>query len=155
MTGAVVGWLAAAVAGLLLQPRFTALELAAQRFAPDPVTAQPPVERLGPAGAFDRRYLVQFPAGPRATDDVVERARALRWRRVDDSDDPMVFDRGGIRATVAVSARAVTVRTAVAPSVRRGQRLARRIGAVTGAVLALVALWWWLRRRPRLRVARD
>jgi hypothetical protein len=149
--GAAVAFALVAAAGLLLQPRFTVLELAAQRLPPPQVQAQPPVETVAPGGAFDRAYVVKFPAFPGVLDDVVDRARGQRWTVVRRGDRAVVLQREGVRAAVTVDGATVEVRAAVAPSVRTRQRQARIVATGAGAVAAPALLWWWLRRRPRLR----
>jgi hypothetical protein len=148
--GAVLAWLVVGGIGLWLQPRFTVLELAARRLAPDEGDAQPPVEQVTPNGAFDRGYIVRFPTPPGGLDVVLHHARAQRWRVVDRAGrDRATLDREGVVAIVRVAPVATTVRTRVASWVRNRQQAARRIAAVVGGALASGWVWWQIRRRPR------
>ena len=155
---AVVGALLCALviggAGVLLQPRFTALELAAQRLAPDRDAAQPPDEQVDTWQAFDRRYVVRFPVSDDGLTQVVERARGQRWQVVGTQRrNRVVLERQGIRATVTRADGLAEVRTRVAPEVRRAQRSAVGWSLFVGAAAGAVGMLQWLRQRPLLRVA--
>jgi hypothetical protein len=148
--GGVVGWLAVGGLGLLLQPRFTVLELAAQRLAPESGDAQPPVELVGPDGAFDRGYTVRFPTPSGGLMSLLDRAAAQRWRVVSRSrPGQATLEREGVVAVVRAGPAVTTVRTRVAARVRDLQRLARRVGLVAGALLAAGWVWQQVRRHPR------
>lgn len=158
VVAAVVGALLCALviggAGVLLQPRFTALELAAQRLAPESVAAQPPREQVDGWQAFDRRYIVRFPASDAGLTQVVEWARRQRWHVVGTQRrDGVVLERQGIRATVTRVGALVEVRTRVAPWVRRAQRTTVGCSLPVGAASGALGMLLWLRRRPFLRVA--
>lgn len=149
-----IAGLAVALAGVLLQPRFTVLEVAAQRLVPDGVSAQPPVEEVAPLRAFDRRYAVRFALPPdTGVRAVVAVAREQRWRVVEHGDGQVVLEREGVRATVTTAGGGALVRTQVAPWVRRSQDVAVWVAVVGGALAGGGGLWRWLRRRSGLRAA--
>lgn len=151
LAGAALAWTLAALLGFWLQPRFTVLELAAQRLAPDPASAQPAREDVGRFGAFDRGYAVQFPTPDGGLDRVVDRARRLRWRVVGPiGPDRVRLEREGVAATVAAGPSTTVARTRVAPWVRVRQRQARAAAAVLGGIAAVAWLWRQVRRRPRV-----
>jgi hypothetical protein len=148
--GGVLAWLIVGGVGLWLQPRFTVLELAAQRLAPDVGAAQPPVEQVATNGAFDRAYTVRFPTPAGGMDAVLDHATTQRWRVVDRSPrGRTVLHREGVVATVRVGPAVTTVRTRVSAGVRDRQRTSRRLAAAVGAALASGWVWRQVRGRPR------
>jgi len=147
--GALVAWLTAAVIGLWLQPRFTLLELGAQRLAPDVDVAEPAVEQVDRYGAFDRRYAVRFPTPDGGRREVVANARRLRWDVTTTSPDRVVLHRDGIAATVSVGRSQTLVQTRVAGWVRTRQRQAQVVAVVLGAALGVRSMRVHLRRGPR------
>lgn len=152
VSGAVTAVLLAGAVGLLLQPRFTVLEISAQRLVPDDLPAQPPLEQVGRYAAFDRHYVVRFDTPDGGLRDVVATAVQQRWRVVSGPrDGAVVLEREGVRAIVEATDATVVVDVGVAPSVRAWQRMAR-IGALAAGALGGAA-WVWLqvRRQPRLR----
>ncbi|HEX6254417.1 MAG TPA: hypothetical protein VFZ70_01270 [Euzebyales bacterium] len=150
MFGGLLAWLLVGGLGLLLQPRFTVLELAAQRLAPASGDVQPPVEQVAPDGAFDRGYTVRFPTPEGGLGTLLDQARRQRWRVVaTPGGGRATLDREGVVAVVRAGPAVTTVRTRVASWVRSRQRWARRLAAVIGAVLATGWVWRQIRRRPR------
>lgn len=147
--GALLAGLAATVIGLWLQPRFTLLELGAQRLAPEVDEAQPPVEQVHRYAAFDRRYAVRFPTPDGGLAEVVTNASRLRWEVTARASDRVMLHRDGIVATVSVRPSQTLVRTRVAGWVRARQRQAQVVAVVLGAVLGGWSIWTKLRRRPR------
>ncbi|HSJ47063.1 MAG TPA: hypothetical protein VK923_20520 [Euzebyales bacterium] len=147
--GALVTWLLVTVIGLWLQPRFTLLELGAQRLAPDVDAAQPPVEQVEHYGAFDRRYAVRFPTPDAGLPAVVAHARRLRWDVSASGLDRAVLNREGITATLSVDGPETRVQTRVAAWVRTRQRQSQVVALLLGAVLGGWSVWTQVRRRPR------
>jgi hypothetical protein len=136
--------------GLLLQPRFTVLELGAQRLAPEQQTAQPPIEQVGRYEAFDRRYIVRFPAPSGGLPAVLTHARRQRWTvRARDGTRHAVLERDGVVAVVDVSGGTILAETRVAAWVRVRQRQARWGAVVLGGLLGGLWVWAQVRRRPR------
>ena len=147
--GALLAWLLATGIGLWLQPRFTLLEVGAQRLAPDVDAAQPPVEQVQHHGAFDRRYAVRFPTPYGGLPAVVGNARRLRWDVTTTASDRVVLHRDGVTATVSVEGSDTRVQTRVAVWVRTRQRQGRVVAALLGAALGGWSVWAQVRRRPR------
>lgn len=153
--GALVSWLLVTVVGLLLQPRFTLLELGAQRLAPEADAAQPPVEQVERYGAFDRRYAVRFPTPDGGLSAVIVNARRLRWEVINTTADRAVLSREGVTAIVSVEGAVTRVQTRVAAWVRTRQRQAQAAAALLGAVLGGWSMWVQVRGRPRPVRAAD
>lgn len=154
--GLLVGGVVAVVVAVVLQPRFTALELSAQRLAPDDSSAQPPEEQVGPYDAFDRRYVVDVATPDGGLAAIIDGARRQRWRVVTPGTavgGTAALERGGIAATVSVRDGTTRITTRVADDVRARQRA----GVAGGSLAGLVAGAWWvgrqLRGNPRLRAA--
>jgi hypothetical protein len=153
--GALVTWLLVALTGLWLQPRFTLLELGAQRLAPDVDAAQPPVEQVERYGAFDRHYAVRFPTPGGGLPAIVANARRLRWDVTTMAPDDAVLHRDGVTATISVEGPDTRVQTRVAAWVRTRQRQAQVVAVLLGAVLGGWSVWSQVRRRPRPVRAAD
>lgn len=153
--GALASWLLASLIGLWLQPRFTLLELAAQRLAPEVDAAQPPVEQVGRHNAFDRRYAVRFPTPSGGLPAVVANARTLRWDVTTTSSDRAVLHREGVTAIVAVQGPDTRAQTRVAAWVRTRQRQAQAAATLLGAVFGGWSVWAQVRGRPRPVRATD
>lgn len=154
--GALIGLVIATLVGLLLQPRFTVLELGAQRLAPGGLDAQPPIEQVADFSAFDRHYTVEFATPPGGRAAVVDHARRQRWQVIArGADDTVRLERDGVRADVTVAGDVTTVETRVARWVRTRQRQAQILALVVGGLWAGVAVWRVIRRQPRLVVERD
>lgn len=150
LAGAAVAWTLVALLGFWLQPRFTVLELAAQRLAPDPASAQPAREEVARFGAFDRGYAVQFPTPDGGLDRIIDRARRQRWLVVArDGPDRVAMEREGVAATVVAGPATTVAQTRVAAWVRIRQRQARTAAAVVGGAAAVAWIWRQIRRRPR------
>lgn len=159
VAGAVIGLIAAVSLGIaaaaLLQPRFTVLELGAQRLAPDDPSAQPPLEQVGRYGAFDRRYIVDVSTPEGGLPVIVDRAGRQRWRSVDvdASGGTATLERGGVTATVDVRGDTTRIATRVADEVRDRQRIGVAAAAVAGPLIGAGWVGWQLRGNPRLRPA--
>lgn len=151
LVGGLAALLVATLAGLWLQPRFTVLELAAQRLAPQGAQAQPPVEEVTAYAAFDRHYVVEFPTPVAGLPAVVDLAREQRWQVRDGPDGGAVaLERGGVRADVTVAGRTTRVETSVATWVRIRQEQARWAALAIGALVSAVWVWRQITRQPRL-----
>ncbi|CAN5848402.1 hypothetical protein BH23ACT10_BH23ACT10_15760 [soil metagenome] len=146
LAGAAVAALVVAVMGVLVQPRFTVLELAALRLVPEGRTAQPAVEQVERFAAFDRRYTVRFDASAAGVQEVIDAAAQQRWKVVTRSGGRLAtLEREGVRAVVAVTGGTARIDTRIAPSVRAWQRwsvIAALVGGAAGGV-------WWTRRQLR------
>jgi HAMP domain-containing protein len=154
--GLLVGGVVAVVAAVVLQPRFTALELSAQRLAPDDPSAQPPQEQVGPYDAFDRRYVVDVTTPDGGLAAIIDGARRQRWRVVTTgtaAGGTAALERGGIAATVSVRDGTTRVTTRVADEVRARQRAGVAGGSLAGLVAGVWWVGWQLRGNPRLRAA--
>jgi hypothetical protein len=155
--GALVGLVAAVslavVTAALLQPRFTILELGAQRLAPDDPSAQPPLEEVGRYGAFDRRYVVVVTTPEGGLPAIVDQAERQRWTVVAHGGASATLERGGVTATVEVRAATTRITTRVADEVRARQRIGVVAAAVAGPIIGAGWVWSQLRGNPRLRPA--
>lgn len=152
--GASFAVLAATFVGVLTQPRFTVLELAAQRLVPDGQDAQPPVEQVGRFAAFDRHYTVRFETTAPGLQDVLDTAVGRRWQVVSRSGRRgATLEREGVRAVVVVGGGTTRIDTAIATSVRDRQRWSRLVALGGGAGLASWWVWRQIRGRPRLAPA--
>ena len=151
--GGVVGLLVATLVGVWLQPRFTVLEVAAQRLAPEGLEAQPPVEEVAEYAAFDRHYTVEFPTPAGRLSTIVNHARRQRWEILDGPEaGEVALERRGVRADVVVATDTTRVETRVATWVRVRQRQARWLALLGGAVAGGVWVRREISRRPRLIV---
>ncbi|MBW3605872.1 MAG: hypothetical protein KY460_13405 [Actinobacteria bacterium] len=151
VVGAALAVTVAAAVGVLVQPRFTVLELASQRLVPDDRSAQPPVEHVAPFAAFDRRYTVRFETPDGRLGDVIDRAVRQRWTVVARSGDTVTLERDGVRATVVAAGPTTRITSRVAASVRTAQRWSRIVACVLGGLWGLWWVWRQLHARPRLR----
>lgn len=145
LAGAAVAVVAVTVAGVLVQPRFTVLELAAQRLVPDDRTAQPAVEQVDRFAAFDRRYTVRFDAPQTGVQNVVDNAVRQRWQVRRSDGQVAVLEREGVRAVVTVAGGTARIDTRIADSVRSRQRWSVVAALVCGAAWSV----WWTRRQLR------
>lgn len=157
MTGLLAAGLVALVAAALLQPRFTVLELSAQRLAPDDPSAQPPLEQVDGYAAFDRRYVVDVTTPDGGLAAIVDRARRQRWRVVTVGAGAGAgtagLERGGVAATISVQGARTRITTRVADDVRARQRAGVVLGSLAGLLAGVWWVWWQLRGNPRLRAA--
>lgn len=151
VVGVALALILATVIGVLVQPRFTVLELAAQRLVLEDGNAQPPVEHVDPFSAFDRRYTVRFDTPDGGLGDVIDRAVRQRWTVVARSDDAVTLERDGVRAAVVAAGTTTRITTRVAASVRTTQRWSRTVAGVLGGLWGLWWTWRQLQARPRLR----
>lgn len=156
LLGMVAAGLLAVVAAALLQPRFTVLEIGAQRLAPDDPSAQPPQEQVGRYAAFDRRYVVDVATPDGGLSAILGRARRQRWEVVvPATDGTAALERGGVTAAVTVRGPTTRITTRVADAVRARQR----VGVAAATLAGLVAGAWWvrwqLRGNPRLRGVQE
>lgn len=141
-----------AMAGVLVQPRFTVLELAAQRLVPDGQTAQPPVEQIERFAPFDRRYTVRFDTPDEGLQGVIDAAVRRRWHVVGRSGAASVtLEREGVRAVIVVAGDTTQIDTGIARSVRRRQQGSRLAALLAGAGWGAWWTWRQIRGQPRLR----
>jgi hypothetical protein len=148
---AIVAVTVVSVVGLLVQPRFTVLELAAQRLAPEGQSTQPPVEEVDRFAPFDRHYTVLFDTPPSGLGSLIDTAERRRWRVMSRSGDRVVtLEREGVRAVITADDGNTRVDTGIADSVRARQRWSRLVALFVGAGWGLWWTWRQIRGQPRL-----